>query len=165
MMFSRFAGTVTVVVRAPSLGGAMSQYLIDQIGATPNIEVMVDSEITEVGGDERVEYAVIRNRATGTEEKREVAGIFIFVGAVPHTDFLKGVVDLNDKGFVITGADLAGGRPAGWPLERDPFLQETSVPGIFAAGDVRHGVVRRVASAVGQGSICISFVHQYLETV
>jgi len=165
MMFSRFARSVTLVARAPSLHEGMSSYLVDQIAAAGNIDVLAGWEIIEVAGDEQVEYAVIRNRTTGSEEKRDVAGIFIFVGAVPHTDFLKGVVDLNDKGFVITGADLAGGRPAGWPLERDPFLQETSVPGIFAAGDVRHGVVRRVASAVGQGSICISFVHQYLETV
>jgi thioredoxin reductase (NADPH) len=163
MMFSRFAGTVTMIVRGASLQGSMSSYLIDQIAATDNIEVLLEAEISEVSGEERVEKAVIRSR--GVEETREVAGIFIFVGAVPHTDYLVGVVELNEKGFVVTGADLAGGRPANWPLERDPFLQETSVPGVFAAGDVRHGVVRRVASAVGQGSICISFVHQYLETV
>jgi thioredoxin reductase (NADPH) len=165
MMFSRFARSVTLVVRRPSLQASMSSYLIDQIAATDNIEVLLDSEITEVTGEERVERAVMTNHTTGVQETRDVAGIFIFVGAVPHTDFLQGVVALNEKGFVLTGADLGGTRPQGWPLDRDPFLQETNVPGIFAAGDVRHGVVRRVASAVGQGSISISFVHQYLETV
>jgi thioredoxin reductase (NADPH) len=97
-------------------------------------------------------------------EEREAAAVFVFVGAQPHSDFIKGLVAVNEKGFILTGTDLPT-DPKVWPLERDPYLMETSVPGIFAAGDVRHGSLRRVASAVGQGSVCISFVHQYLATV
>ncbi len=165
MMFSRFASHVTMVVRAPSLEEKMSQYLVDQIRATPNIEVLTGTEVASVEGDKRIERIVLRSGDETTD--RPAAAVFIFVGAVPHTDFLQGVVALNPQGFVLTGPDLGdlGTKAGGWPLERDPFLMETSVPGIFAAGDVRHGAVRRVASAVGQGSICISFVHQYLATV
>jgi thioredoxin reductase (NADPH) len=165
MMLSRFASQVVVIVRAASLAVHMSQYLIDQIEATPNIEVLVGTEVVSVDGDKRPERIILRS--DGDTHERPAAAVFIFVGAVPHTTFLQGVVALNDKGFVLTGPDLGsmGTRAGGWPLERDPYLMETSVPGIFAAGDVRHGVVRRVASAVGQGSVCISFVHQYLATV
>jgi len=165
MMFSRFASHVTMVVRAPSLEEKMSQYLVDQIHGTPNIEVLTGTEVVSVEGDKGVERIVLRSGDETSE--RPAAAVFIFVGAVPHTDFLAGVVALNDQGFVLTGPDLGplGTKGGGWLLDRDPFLMETSVPGIFAAGDVRHGVVRRVASAVGQGSICISFVHQYLATV
>lgn len=167
MMLSRFSDNVILVVRGASLEAKMSSYLIDQIAATDNIEVALDTEIAEVRGAETVEQAVLREGASGTQTTREVSGIFIFVGAAPHSDFLEGVIALDDRGFVLTGPDIAalGAPPTPWPLERSPYLQETSVPGIFAAGDVRHGVLRRVASAVGQGSICISFVHRYLETV
>jgi thioredoxin reductase (NADPH) len=167
MMLSRFADHVILVVRGHSLEDKMSSYLIDQIAATPTIEVSLGTEIAEVRGGEHVEQAALRDVDTGEQTTRDVAGIFIFVGAVPHSDFLDGVVALDDHGFVLTGPDIAeiGTPPTPWPLERSPFLHETSVPGIFAAGDVRHGVVRRVASAVGQGSICISFVHRYLEAV
>jgi thioredoxin reductase (NADPH) len=166
MMFSRFAGSVTLVVRGDSLDLKMSQYLIDQINATPNIQVRCSTKVAEVRGEEKLEQVVLEDRDGGTPEVRDAAALFIFVGAVPHTDFVRDVVELNQQGFVLTGPDLLvdGKLPAGWPLERQPFLMETSVPGIFAAGDVRHGVVRRVASAVGQGSVCISFVHQYLES-
>ncbi len=167
MMLSRFADRVILVVRGESLEVKMSSYLIDQIAATDNIEVALGTQIAEVRGGETVEQAVLRKTETGAETVREVRGIFIFVGAVPHTDFLEGVVALDDRGFVLTGPEIGqfGAPPTPWPLDRSPFLQETSVPGIFAAGDVRHGVVRRVASAVGQGSVCLSFVHRYLETV
>ncbi len=167
MMFSRFAGTVSLIVRGPDLESTMSRYLIDQIGATENIEVMTSSKIKEVEGAQHVERAVVFDSSSGAEHQRSVSGIFIFIGAVPHTAFLEDVVALNDRGFVLTGPDLLveGRNRPDWPLDRDPYLQETSVPGIFAAGDVRHGVVRRVASAVGQGSICISMVHKYLESV
>lgn len=165
MMFSRFCRSVKLVVRSARIEAKMSAYLVDQVRATRNIEVLVGSHIVEVRGGERVEQAVVETPEG--ERVLDVSGIFIFVGAVPHTDFLQGVVRLNDHGFVLTGPDLAeaGTRPRDWPLDRDPYLQETSVPGIFAAGDVRHGAVRRVASAVGQGSVCISMVHRYLETV
>lgn len=167
MMFSRFANQVTMVVRSPSLAEKMSSYLIDQIAATENIEVLAGTYISEVRGSESVEQAVLTNRESGEERVIDATGIFIFVGAVPHTDFLKGVVALDERGFVITGPDAIapGVAPLPWQLDRDPYLQETSVPGVFAAGDVRTGVVRRVASAVGQGSTVISFVHRYLETV
>ena len=165
MMFSRFASHVTMVVRGSSLEQRMSQYLVDQIRGRPNIEVLVGTEVLGVDGPNRIERITLRTGDATYD--RPAAAVFIFVGAVPHTDFVRGGVALNEKGFVLTGPDLgeSATREGGWPLERDPYLMETSVPGIFAAGDVRHGVVRRVASAVGQGSVCISFVHEYLATV
>ena len=164
MMFSKHCRHVTLVVRGPDLGARMSQYLIDQIAATANIEVLLETQIAEVGGGDRVEWITLRNTADDSEERREASGIFVFVGAVPHTEAVAGVVERNPQGFILTGPDLAAGT-ARWELTRDPYLMETSVPGIFAAGDARHGVVRRVASAVGQGSVVVSMVHQYLETV
>ena len=165
MMFSKYCRRVTLVVRGDSLEAKMSQYLVDQITGTPNIEVLLETRILEVVGGDRVTGARLEDRSTGETEDREVAAIFIFVGAVPHSACVEGVVATNDRGFILTGPDLLvdGGRPPGF--DRDPFLMETSVPGIFAAGDVRDGVVRRVASAVGQGSVVVSMVHQYLETV
>ena len=160
MMFSRYSSTVSMVVRGKSIEARMSQYLVDQIRATPNIELLLDTEITEMRGETRMNSVVLRR--AGETEERDAAAVFVFVGARPHSDFIKDLVAVNDKGFILTGTDL---DMAAWPLERDPYLMETSVPGIFAAGDVRHGVVRRVASAVGQGSVCISFVHQYLGTI
>jgi thioredoxin reductase (NADPH) len=120
-----------------------------------------------VSGGSHVEKITLRNAATGDEDQRQASGVFVFVGARPHSDFCRSLVECNPQGFIVTGSDLVvdGRRPKGWPLDRDPFLLESSVPGIFAAGDVRHGAVRRVASAVGQGSICVSFIHRYLETV
>jgi thioredoxin reductase (NADPH) len=113
-----------------------------------------------------VEWLALRNSETDAAERREASGIFVFVGAVPHTDAVAGVVRRNRQGFILTGPDLGAEGPIeGWDVERDPYLMETSVPGIFAAGDARHGVVRRVASAVGQGSVVVSMVHRYLETV
>lgn len=159
MMLSRFCSQVTLVVRG-TIEEKMSQYLIDQIRRTPNIEVLVSTEVKGVAGGRRVE-SITLDRA-GIVEERPAAGVFIFVGAVPHTDMVRGVVALNPQGFILTGPDIPR---EGWPLTRDPYLMETSIPGIFAAGDVRHGVIRRVASAVGQGSVCISFVHEYLATV
>jgi len=167
MMLSRFAGRVTILVRRGSLEAAMSQYLIDQIRATPNIDVRLNTRIAEARGDGRLEGLTLENPTTGELEEMEAGGLFIFVGAVPHSAFLDGVVRRSPRGFILTGPDLRVGSawPEEWPLERDPLLMETSVPGIFAAGDVREGVVRRVASAVGQGAVCVSLVHQYLETV
>jgi thioredoxin reductase (NADPH) len=160
MMFSRYSSTVTVVVRGKSIEERMSQYLVDQIRATPNIEVLVGTQIVEMRGATRLDQIVLK---AGDEiVERECAAVFVFVGARPHSDFIKDLVAVNEQGFIFTGTDLDMKQ---WPLDRDPYLMETSVPGVFAAGDVRHGVVRRVASAVGQGSVCISFVHQYLGTV
>jgi thioredoxin reductase (NADPH) len=167
MMLSKYAGQVTILVRGASLEVAMSQYLIDQIRATPNIDVRLHTEVADAGGEGRLEWLVLRDRDSGEEERMEAYGLFIFVGAVPHSEFLDGVVRRSKRGFVLTGPDLRveGEWPSEWPLERDPLPMETSVPGIFAAGDVREGVVRRVASAVGQGAIAVALVHQYLETV
>ncbi|MEX0832019.1 MAG: NAD(P)/FAD-dependent oxidoreductase, partial [Nitriliruptoraceae bacterium] len=166
VMFSRHAARVVMVVRAASLDEKMSRYLVDQIAAIDTIEVRTSTEVARVEGDGHLERVVLVDSA-GQEVAEEATGMFVFVGAVPHTDFLNGVIAVNSQGFIPTGPDITGdgSRPHGWPLERDPYLLETSVPGIFAAGDVRDNAVRRVASAVGQGAISVSFVHQYLATV
>jgi thioredoxin reductase (NADPH) len=167
MMLSRHAKQVTILVRGGSLQDKMSQYLVDQIGSTPNIEVLLHTRALEVDGSHTVESIRLLDTLTETEEDRPAAAIFIFVGAVPHSSFVADVVATSNGGFILTGRDIfvGGKRPATWTAERDPFLLETSVPGIFAAGDVREGVVRRVASAVGQGSIAISMVHKFLDSV
>jgi thioredoxin reductase (NADPH) len=167
MMLSKYAGRVTILVRGDSLEAKMSQYLVDQINATNNIDVRHNAQVAEVKGEERLEKIVLRDRESGDLEEVDSNGMFIFIGARPHSDFVKGVVGLDPQGFVLTGPDHIGAAdlPAAWPLQRDPYLMETSVPGIFAAGDVRAGVVRRVASAVGQGAVCVSMIHGYLETV
>lgn len=167
MFLSRFASEVTILIRGDSLQKSMSQYLIDQIDSTENISVMMNSEVVSMEGADHLETITIKSNKSGDTETVMADAIFIFIGAVPHTDFVKDTVELDKSGFVLTGQDLMhdGRRPKNWSQKRDPFLMETSVPGIFAAGDVRHGVVRRVASAVGQGSVAISMVHKYLETV
>ncbi len=167
MFLSRFASQVTMLVRRDSLRETMSQYLIDQIDGTENISVLVNTEVAAAAGSDHLEAITIKNNETGDTETLAADAMFIFIGAVPHTDIVKDVVELDEAGFVYTGQDLIrdGRRPRNWKPRRDPFLMETSVPGIFAAGDVRHGVVRRVASAVGQGAVAVSFVHEYLETV
>jgi thioredoxin reductase (NADPH) len=167
MFLSRFAREVVVLVRGDSLARTMSRYLIDQIEATEHISVRPRTEVVELSGTDHLETVTVRHRDTGEEEVIDADAVFVFIGAAPCSNLLQGLVELDDAGFVLTGQDLVreGRRPAGWRLDRDPFLQETSVPGIFAAGDVRHDVIRRVASAVGQGSVAVSLVHKYLETV
>jgi thioredoxin reductase (NADPH) len=167
MFFSRYASKVTMLVRASALEKGMSQYLVDQIYGTDNIEVLLRAEVVEAHGDDRLEALTIINNDTGEKEKVPAAAFFIFIGAVAHTELLDGVVERNSAGFIITGRDLlrGGRRPKNWRLKRGPYLLETSIPGIFAAGDVRQGAVRRVATAVGEGAQAISFVHQYLKTV
>jgi thioredoxin reductase (NADPH) len=156
-----------MLVRGSSLEKSMSAYLIDQIAATPNIEVQTHTVVTEVFGEDRLTGFTTYNSETDETQSIEAPAMFVFIGAVPHTDMVADVVERNRSGFILTGTDLIqdGKRPKGWTLQRDPYLLETSVPGIFAAGDVRQGAVRRVASAVGQGAIAVSFVHQYLRTV
>ena len=167
VFLSRHARKVTMIVRATSLEQGMSQYLVDQIRAIDNIEVLTRTEVQAVEGDDHLEAVTIINKDSGQTQRLDAAALFIFVGAVPHTDMLEGVVERNHAGFILTGPDLMrnGKRPKGWKLNRDPYYLETSVPGIFAVGDVRQSAVRRVASAVGDGAIVISFVHQYLKTV
>jgi thioredoxin reductase (NADPH) len=167
VFFARYARKVTMIVRGTSLELGMSQYLVDHIQHTENIEVLTRTTVTEVHGDDRLRAITVRNEDSGLSEVLDTAALFIFIGAVPHTTMLADVVECNQAGFILTGQDLMqhGERPAGWKLKRDPFILETSVPGIFAAGDVRQGAVRRVASAVGEGAIAVSLVHQYLRTV
>jgi thioredoxin reductase (NADPH) len=167
MFFSRYAGQVSMLVRGEGLQASMSQYLIDQIAATPNIDVRVHTEVAEVHGSDRLEAITLFNSATQESTTMPAAALFLFIGAVPHSELVAGVVERNSAGFILTGQDLIhdGQRPKDWRLKRDPYMLETSVPGIFAAGDVRQGAVRRVASAVGEGAIAVSLVHQYLKTV
>ena len=167
LFFSRYARRVTMLVRAESLGASMSKYLVDRIAAAPNIDVVTRVEVGAVRGTGRLEKVVLRCLPGELEREIDAAAMFIFIGARPETGMVKGVVELDEAGFVLTGPDLApaGHRPRGWTLERDPFLFETSVPGIFAAGDVRAGSSKRVAAAVGEGSGAVGVVHRYLETV
>jgi thioredoxin reductase (NADPH) len=165
MFFAKYANQVTLLVRADSLNKGMSQYLIDQICSTPNIKVRFHTSVAAVHGEERLESIDLANAKTGEVENVPAKSLFILIGAAPRTGWLEGIVDRDERGFIVAGPDLPheeGKRPKGWLPERDPFLLETSVPGIFVAGDVRHGSVKRVASGVGEGSIAISFIHQYL---
>ena len=166
MYFSKFARRVVMLVRGDSLSALMSQYLIDQIKNTPNIQVETHARVAEVHGSSRLEAISILCGDSGQTDRVPASSLFVFIGAEPNTDWLQGVVERDQRGFILTGADLVrdGKRPQGWSLDRDPFLTETSVPGIFAAGDVRHGSVKRVASGVGEGSIAVQFIHQYLGT-
>lgn len=167
MFFSRYASKVTMLVRSSSLQLGMSQYLVDQIGDTANIEVLTRTEVVEVHGGDRLESITIINKDTEQTNTLPAAALFIFIGAAAHTEFLAGIVERNSTGFILTGTDLIrdGKHPKGWNRNRDPFLLETSVPGIFAAGDVRHGSTKRVASAVGEGAVSVRFAHQYLKEV
>ena len=166
MYFSQYAAKVTMLVRGESLTKSMSQYLIDQIEATDNIEVKTHTEVAEVHGESSLTGLTLLYNQTGETEQVETKSLFIFIGAKPETEWLDGVVARDERGFIYTGADLKHDRNfRGWNRDRDPFLLETSVPGIFVAGDVRHNSVKRVASGVGEGSIAIMFVHRYLAEV
>ena len=166
MHFSKYAKKVIMLARS-SLSKSMSQYLIDQIDETPNISVRVGWTVEEVKGNKSLEAILVKHKQTGELETLDATSLFIFIGAMPKTDWLDGTVERDEKGFIITGSDLIrdGKPPKGWTLDRDPFLLEASVPGIFVAGDVRHGSVKRVASGVGEGSISVQFIHRYLSKV
>jgi thioredoxin reductase (NADPH) len=167
MNFARYAEKVVLLVRGDGLASTMSQYLIDQIQQTPNIQIWAHASVAELHGDKRLQEVSILCSDTDKIERVPASSIFIFIGALPRTDWLAGLVERDDRGFVLTGPDLIrnGERPKGWVLDRDPFLLETNVPGIFAVGDVRHGSVKRVASGVGEGSVAVQFIHQYLSKV
>ncbi len=167
MLFSRYASKVTMLVRGSSLTQTMSQYLIDQIEATPNIDVWTRTEVTAVHGERSLEAITILDRDSGEERTLDAAAMFIFIGQQPHTELVADLVARHPSGFILTGPDLVedGERPRGWREKRDPMYLETSSPGIFAVGDCRYGSVNRVATAVGQGAMSISLVHRYLETV
>ncbi|BAY86306.1 response regulator receiver modulated FAD-dependent pyridine nucleotide-disulfide oxidoreductase [Calothrix parasitica NIES-267] len=168
MYFSKYASKVIILVRGDSLTKSMSQYLIDQIEATPNIEVRLHTSVVEAKGEASLEELILVNSLTDKQETVPATSLFIFIGAKPSTEWLDEVLEKDKRGFVLTGPDLTHNgtnRPKGWNLDRDPFLLETNVPGIFAVGDVRHGSIKRVASGVGEGSICVQFVHNYLSKV
>lgn len=167
MLFSKYAQRVVMLVRGPSLATSMSQYLIDQIQKTENIQVECNSRVSEVHGDDRLRSISIACDVTGETQTVPATALFIFIGAEPRTAWLNGVIERDPRGFILTGPDLLrdNKRPKGWSLDRDPGLLETNVPGVFAVGDVRHGSIKRVASSVGEGSVAIQFVHQYLSKV
>jgi thioredoxin reductase (NADPH) len=167
MNFAKYADRVVIVVRGSSLSSTMSQYLIDQIRETPNIQIWPHASVSEVHGETHLEEISFLCSDTNKVERVPAGAMFIFIGALPKTDWLADVVERDERGFILTGPDLIrdGQRPKGWALERDPFLLETNVPGLFAVGDVRHGSVKRVASGVGEGSVAVQFIHQYLSKV
>ena len=172
LYFSRYAKTVTMLVREDSLAKYMSQYLIEQIEATRNVRVRLQTIVVGVQGDTRLEAITIRDTAAGKEDTLPTSALFIFIGAKPHTEWLEGVLLRDRHGFIVTGPDLANlddgtqtaatARPRSWTLEREPFRLESSAPGIFAAGDVRSGSVKRVAAGVGEGAAAVQYIHQYL---
>jgi thioredoxin reductase (NADPH) len=162
---ARGARSVTLLVRAPSLESSMSYYLIQQIAAVPNISVRSCTEVVGAAGDEHLEQLILRDNTTGQTETVNAQFLFVFIGAAPRTDWLDGVVLRDARGFVVAGPDLAvgGEQPRGWSLERAPYHLETSLPGVFAAGDVRFQSAKRVASAVGEGAMAVMLVHRYLD--
>jgi thioredoxin reductase (NADPH) len=167
MNFAKYADRVVILVRGDSLAATMSQYLIDQIKETKNIQIWAHASMVEAHGETHLEEISVLCSDTGKIERVPASSMFIFIGALPRTDWLDGLVERDERGFILTGPDLIrdGQHPKGWNLERDPFLLETNVPGIFAVGDVRHGSVKRVASGVGEGSVAVQFIHQYLSKV
>ena len=161
--FARYAKTVTMLVRGESLASHMSRYLVVQLQATPNIHVRLNTRVVEVHGQNRLEAITIVDDAGHVTETIRTQALFIFIGGTPHTDYLQGVVECDRQGFILTGSDLAP-RPGGWTLDRSPLHLETSMPGVFAAGDVRCGSVKRVAAAVGEGAAAVQFIHSYLDS-
>jgi thioredoxin reductase (NADPH) len=165
VFLSQMAAHVNVLVRGPGLADSMSRYLIQRIEGTPNVTLRTRTEIDELAGDDRLQQIRWRHVDTGAAEVRPIRSVFSMTGADPNTAWLDGCVALDDKGFIKTGADLLGDDivPDRWPLARRPYLMETSIPGVFAVGDVRAASVKRVASAVGEGSICVQLIHRALQ--
>jgi thioredoxin reductase (NADPH) len=167
LFFARYAKTVTMIVRASSLNKAMSNYLVERIKSTANIKILLETEVCSVSGNGKLEKITLRNIPDDKVFELNTSAIFIFIGAAPRTEMLKGIIETDDKGFILTGPDLPrkNNKIKGWNLDRDPYLLETNVPGVFASGDVRSGSGKRVAAAVGEGSASVGMVHKYLETV
>jgi thioredoxin reductase (NADPH) len=167
MYFSKYARRVVMLVRGSSLAASMSQYLINQLKATANVQIEFNSSIAEAHGTDHLEAISVLCSSTGEINKVPANSLFIMIGAAPNTEWLANIVERDERGFILSGPLVMrdGKRPKGWTLDRDPALLETNVPGIFVVGDVRHGSVKRVASGVGEGSVAISFVHQYLSKV
>jgi thioredoxin reductase (NADPH) len=165
--FARYAERVVILVRGESLSSTMSRYLIEQIKETPNIQLWCHASVAEAHGETHLEEISVHCSDSNKVERVTASAMFIFIGALPRTDWLGSIVERDERGFLLTGPDLFrdGQRPKGWALDRDPFLLETNVPGIFAVGDVRHGSIKRVASGVGEGSVAVQFIHQYLSKV
>jgi thioredoxin reductase (NADPH) len=162
---SRFARSVVLLVRGDSVTATMSQYLIEQMEALPNVQIRLSTRVTEVRGDTHLSGLTVSG-PEGSEEL-DLAAVFMFIGQTPRTDWLEGTVRRDESGFVLTGPNLLvdGKPPAGWGLSREPFLLESSMPGVFSAGDVRHASIKRIASSVGEGSMAVQFVHQYLAEI
>ena len=165
--FAQYAEKVVMLVRGESLAATMSRYLIDQIEKTPNVQLWNHAEVVEVSGDTHLEEISVLCSDTNKVERVPATAMFIYIGAEPRTDWLGNAVLRDDRGFVLAGPDLLkdGKRPPGWTVDRPPFLLESSVPGVFVVGDVRHGSIKRVASAVGEGAIAVQFVHRYMAKV
>jgi thioredoxin reductase (NADPH) len=164
LYLARFARSVTLIVRGPSLAAIMSSYLVTQIGEAPNVHVRTGVTVTAAQGDGRLESIVVQDAASRQAETLPTPALFIFIGAAPRTEWLDGAVARDPAGYILTGPDLVrdGRRPAGWSVPRAPFWLETSNPGVFVAGDVRHRSIKRVASAVGEGAMAVQFIHQHL---
>jgi thioredoxin reductase (NADPH) len=165
MYLSKYASKVTLLVRGASLAASMSEYLIKEMGAAANIEIRLNTRVIAGGGRGRLEYLVLENSVSRTTETVPTAALFVLIGAEPRTGWLSEDIVRDRGGYIVTGQELLriGRSPEVWPLKRPPMLLETSMPGVFAAGDVRHATVKRVASAVGEGSIAIPLIHSYLD--
>jgi thioredoxin reductase (NADPH) len=165
--FAEYADKVVMLLRGDSLSSTMSRYLIDQIEKTPNIQLWTHAEVVDVHGETHLEEISVQCSDTNTVERVPASAMFIYIGALPQTEWLEGTLARDDRGFILAGPYLLkdGKLPTSWNLERDPFLLETCVPGVFVVGDVRHGSIKRVASAVGEGAIAVQFVHRYMAKV
>jgi len=163
--FARYASKVTIVVRGESLKNTVSEYLAERVASSPRIDVLPQTEVTALHGDRMLTAITLRNTQTQVEETVAISWLFLCLGGVPHTQWAAEVGILRDEGgYLLTGADLMNGsqRPSNWPLNREPYYLETNIPGVFAAGDVRHGSIKRFASAVGEGAMAVSIIHRYL---
>jgi thioredoxin reductase (NADPH) len=167
MYLAGFARSVTILIRGEHLGATMSQYLVDRIEEAPNVHVRPTVQVAAVDGKERLEGVTLEDLNSGERDTVPAGALFIFIGAMPRTEWVEGVVDRDRYGFILTGPEVMhdGHRPKGWWAERDPFWLESSVPGVFVAGDVRSKSIKRVASAVGEGAMAVSLIHQHLATL